>query len=59
MMIKKVKTSFGGGSKRAKTTDFGGILGFKPRFCQSAPTKLAEKMYLGDLQLPPNFKPKY
>jgi len=38
MMNKKVKTSFGGGPKRAKTTDFGGILRFKPVFCQSAST---------------------
>jgi len=38
MMIKKVEISFGVGSKGPKTTDFGGILKFKPLFCQSAPT---------------------
>jgi len=43
MMIKKVDTSFGGGSKGEKTSDFGGILRFKPLFCQPA-SKLAEKV---------------
>jgi len=43
MMIKKVDTFFGGGSKGEKTSDFGGILRFKPLFCQPA-SKLAEKV---------------
>jgi len=36
-MIKKVETPFGGGYRESKTMDFGGILRFKPLFCQSAP----------------------
>jgi len=58
MMIKKVDTSFGGGSKGAKTSDFGGISRFKPFFCQPAPTKLAEKVYLGVLQHPTKLQAK-
>jgi len=60
MMIKKV-TTFGGGSKEAKTTNFGGILRFKPLFWQPAPTnptKLAEKLYLSVLQHPTIFQSK-
>ena len=38
MIIKKVDACFGGGSKGAKATDFGGILRFKPFFCQPAST---------------------
>jgi len=53
MIMKKVDTSFFGGDKGAKISDFGAILGFKPLFCQSLPTnptKLAEKVCFGVLQ---------
>ena len=59
MIIKNVKFSFGGESKGAKNTDFGGILRFKLLLCQSAPTtptKRAEMMLLGVLQHPTNFQ---
>jgi len=39
--------------------DFGGILRFKPRFCQPAPanpTKLAKNVYWGVLQHPTKFQ---
>ena len=62
MMIVNVENSFGGESRRAKTTDFGDILRFKPLFCQPAPinpTKLAEKVgNLGVLQYPTKFQTK-
>jgi len=57
-MIENVETYFGEGSNGAKTMDFGGILRFKPHFCQSAPTtptKRAENVYLGVLQHPTKF----
>jgi len=55
MVVKKVETFFGGWSKRAKNTDFGKFLRFKPLFCQQPPTnptKVTEKVYLGVLQHP-------
>jgi len=61
MMTKKVENSFGGGSKGAKVTDFGGILRFKPLLCQPAPTnptKVAKKVKLGVLQHPTKFQAK-
>ena len=51
----------GGGSKRAKNTDFGWFLRFKPRFCQpplTGPTKLAVNVYLVRLQHPTKFQAK-
>jgi len=62
MMIKKVEISFGVGSKGPKTTDFGGILKFKPLFCQSAPTpppNVQKRCIWVSYNIPPNFKPKY
>jgi len=61
MMIKKVDTSFVRRVQRGKTTVFGGILRFKPLFCQSASTNLAEvseKVYLGVSQHPIKFQTK-
>jgi len=61
MIIKKVDTSFLGGAKGAKTSDFGAILRFKPLICQSVatnPIKLAEKLYFCVLQLPTKFQAK-
>jgi len=61
MIIKRINTCIGGGSKGAKTSDFGCILRFKPLFCQSAftnPTNLAEKVYFGVLQHPNKFQVK-
>jgi len=61
MMIKKVDTSFRGGVKGAKTSDFGAILWFKTLIYQSVatyPTKLEEKVYSGVLQHPTKFQAK-
>jgi len=60
-MIKKVDTSFLGGAKAAKTSDFGAVLRFKPLFCPSVPinpTELAEKVYFGVLQHLTKFQAK-
>jgi len=62
MMIKKVDTSFLGGAKRAKTSDFQAIMRFEPLIFQSVatnPTKLAEKVWFGILQLPTKFQVQF
>jgi len=61
VIIKKVDTSFLGVAKREKNSDFRAILRFKPLICQSVdttPTKLAESVYFGVLQLPNKFQAK-
>jgi len=61
MMIKKVDTSFLGGAKGAKNTNCGAILRLKPLICQwvaTNPTKLAQKVYFGVVQLPTKFQAK-
>jgi len=57
MMIKSWNF-FWWGVQEGKNTDFGGILRFKPLFCQPAPTKLAENVCLGVLQQPTKFQAK-
>jgi len=63
MMIKKVDTSFFGGSKGAKTSDFGTILRFKPLICQSVaypptPPNLQKRCISVFYNIPLNFKAK-
>jgi len=60
-MIKKVDTSFLGGAKGAKTSDFEAILRFKPLICQSVrtnPIKIAEKVHFGVLHHHTQFQAK-
>jgi len=61
MMIKTFHTCIGEGPEEAKTTDFGGILRFKPLYCQSVATKLPnllKKWISVFYTIPPNFIPK-
>ena len=61
MMIKQIDTSFLGGNKGAKPSNFGAIFRFKPLFCLSVPTNLrkrAEMVYFSVLQHPTKFQAK-